>query len=269
MAQDTNSICRRHDLDQVWFGVSAVSCQILLVCLCLWNLCHISHRWCSVPYKVNKSPVKYVLSVWNFYNTRHVHIRIFACSKYRWSKVLHKSIPLWYQTFSFFLFFPVCDFKNMVKAEWQIKALAMKLGEAFTCQESSSWPDRQCRLRSSTLWSRLQKLLVYWIVRVCSVRSCVHRVLTIPAIICLRRHAKWCLCPPLHFCIKLIFFSDQHKQAWNLFCPPQRKKMGSIQVRQFSYAVEGRENLIFVSRPCFVSSGKRFYSHWGKDDIHP
>lgn len=213
-----------------------------------------------------------MVSVWDFYNARQVYIRIFACSKYCWNKVLNKSIPLWYQTFLFFLCEEKNNNKNTVKAEWQIKALAMKLGEAFTCQESSSCPDRQRRLRSSALWSRLQKPLVYWIVRFCSVRSCVHRVLTISAIICLKRHAKWCLCPPLHFCIKLIFFfSDQHKQAWNLFCPPleKKKKMGSIQVRQFSYAVEGRENLIFVSRPCSVSSGKRFYSPWGKDDIHP
>lgn len=149
--------------------------------------------------------------------------------------------PFLFDTRLFFFFFPVCDEKkqNMGKAEWQIKALAMKLGEAFTCQESSSRPDRQCRLRSSALWSRLQKPLVYWTVRFCSVGSCVHRVLTISAIICLKRHAKWCLCPPLHFCIKFIiffFYSDQHKQAWNLFCPPLEKKNGkhsspSIQLR--------------------------------------
>lgn len=81
-----------------------------------------------------------------------------------------------------------------------------QLGEVFTCQESSSSADGQWLLNSTILRTRQQKPLVYGIVSVSSFSSCVHRVLlTIFAIICLRGHGKWCLCPPLPFCIKLIF----------------------------------------------------------------
>lgn len=80
-----------------------------------------------------------------------------------------------------------------------------QLGEASTCQELSSSADEQWRLSSTILRTKSQKPLVYWIVSVSSFSFCVHRVLTIFAIICLRGHGKWCLCPPLPFCIKLIF----------------------------------------------------------------
>lgn len=81
-----------------------------------------------------------------------------------------------------------------------------QLGEAFTCQESSSSADRQWLLNSTILRTRQQNPLVYGIVSISSFSSCVHRVLlTIFAIICLRGHGKWCLCPPRPFCIKLIF----------------------------------------------------------------
>lgn len=78
-------------------------------------------------------------------------------------------------------------------------------GEASTCQELFSSADGPWRLSSTILGNGQQKPLLYWIVSISSFSSCVHRVLTIFAIICLRGHGKWCLCPPLPFCIKLIF----------------------------------------------------------------
>lgn len=50
-----------------------------------------------------------------------------------------------------------------------------------------------------------QKPLLYWIVSVPCFSFRAYRVLTIFAIICLRGHRKWWLCPLVLFCIKLIF----------------------------------------------------------------
>lgn len=124
----------------------------------------------------------------------------------------------------------------------------MKLVEVCPCQVSSSCPGQSLGVfetpaTKKSLWLEIELCDSAAWAPLCIVSSLSF------AIICPERHAKWRLCPLLHFCIKFFFCLNSINKLGIYSVPPTRGKKWEAFSPVASVLWTGREDFIF----CFAA----------------